>query len=132
VNQKSLHRAWRYIIYIRELGGEPISYQHRNHRAYAAELEHQYTRLCRAATAIEVKTAKARAIGLIRRKGLMRAAGLQDPTQIAPLTVTPTPVAAFPSNKGCLKLLTSRGRTRSRRATCSDNGPEFCSRRILG
>lgn len=74
MSQQTLHRAWRYLIYIRELGAEPVAYEGGKHRTYAAALEQQYARLSRAAMATDVRAAKARAVGLIKRKGLMRAA----------------------------------------------------------
>jgi rubrerythrin len=86
VSQQTLHRAWRYLIYIRELGAEPVAYEGGKHRAYAAALEQQYARLSRAAMATDVRAAKARAVGLIKRKGLMRAAGIADPNRISPST----------------------------------------------
>jgi hypothetical protein len=94
VNQETIHSAWRYLIYIRELGAEPIVYAHRNHRAYAAALQHQYIRLSRAATRTEIKAAKARAAGLMKRKGLMRAAGIERPDQISPSLTIPVPLVA--------------------------------------
>lgn len=89
MNHETVCRAWRYIVHIRELGGEPILYAHGNHRAYAAALQHQYTRLSWQSTRTEIKAAKARAVALIKQKGLMKAAGIASPDQISPLPAVP-------------------------------------------
>jgi hypothetical protein len=67
--------ALRFVVYIRALGGQPLPFDHRDYRAYAAALQSQFDKLRQAVDPAIAREARIVGRALIREKTLTIAAG---------------------------------------------------------
>jgi hypothetical protein len=81
----SKRTALRFVVYIRALGGQPLPFEHRDYRAYAAALQSQFDKLRQTVDPATAREARIAGRALIREKTLTIAEGnLLSATMSAP------------------------------------------------